>query len=407
MNDQSSVWLHVNGQAYGGWKGVRIEAGIERQSRSFNLAITDEWPVGAGDLVRKVVPGDLCEISIGDDLVATGYVDARPISYDGASVTVGVQGRSRTADLIDCCPITSGPISAPAARWLGAAGVTAGRRPVSVPVQASAQWRGQRVELIAAALAAPYGVNVYVDPGVSTGAPIAEHQVQVGETVFESIDRLMRLRQLLSTDTPRGDLVFIEPGSAGRAQTAIELGVNVLAGTAPLDFSGVYSEYVCKGQRAGDDDAFGEDVAEEEGEASDDGEQWQTGSEAQVRDAMATRRRLLVVKQSGQANEGSCQDRADYERSSRRGKALQATYTLAGWRQASGALWVPNLIVPVRDRVIGFDTDMLIAEVVYELDEGGATTQLRVGPIDGFRQKVPKPPKRKGAGSASNWSDVK
>lgn len=398
------VRLLVNGIDYGGWKAVRIEAGIERQARSFTLSVTDRWP-GATDVPRRIVPGDACEVWIGQDLVVTGYVDATPIRYDGANVSVGVQGRSKTADLVDCCPITKGALAAPGSRWGNGSG-GGGKAPVAVPVQASAQWRGQKVETIAAALAAPYGVRVVAE--VSTGAPIADHHVQVGETVFESIDRMMRLRQLLSTDNARGDLVFIEVGSAGRAATRLELGVNILTGEAPLDYSGVFSEYVCKGQRSGSDDAFGSDVSEEEGEAEDEGEQWQTGSEATTRDSMARRRRVLVLNQHGQADVGSCQARADYERSSRRGKALQATYTVAGWRQANGALWLPNQIVPVRDQVVGFDTDMLIAEVTYELDEGGAIAQLRVGPVDGFRQKVAKPKKSKtGAGGGSSWADVK
>lgn len=397
------VRLLVNGIDYGGWKAVRIEAGIERQARSFTLSVTDRWP-GATDVPRRIVPGDACEVWIGQDLVVTGYVDATPIRYDGANVSVGVQGRSKTADLVDCCPITKGALAAPGSRWGNGSG--GGKAPVAVPVQASAQWRGQKVETIAAALAAPYGVRVVAE--VSTGAPIADHHVQVGETVFESIDRMMRLRQLLSTDNARGDLVFIEVGSAGRAATRLELGVNILTGEAPLDYSGVFSEYVCKGQRSGSDDAFGSDVSEEEGEAEDEGEQWQTGSEATTRDSMARRRRVLVLNQHGQADVGSCQARADYERSSRRGKALQATYTVAGWRQANGALWLPNQIVPVRDQVVGFDTDMLIAEVTYELDEGGAIAQLRVGPVDGFRQKVAKPKKSKtGSGGGSSWADVK
>lgn len=400
-----AVRLLVNGTEYGGWKSVRIEAGIERQARSFSLSITDRWP-GATDVPRRVVAGDACEVWIGDDLVMTGHVDATPISYDGGSVSVSVQGRSKTADLVDCCPITTGTLAAPSTRWRSASGQGSGQSPVAVPVQSSAQWRRQKVETVAAALAAPYGVRVLTE--VNTGAAIADHQVQVGETVFESIDRMMRLRQLLSTDNARGDLVFIDVGSAGRAATSLELGVNILAGFASLDFSGVYSDYVCKGQRAGNDDAFGASVAEEEGESQDDGEQWQTGSQATTRDTMAARRRVLVLKQHGQADAGTCQDRADYERSSRRGKALQATYTVAGWRQANGALWVPNQIVQVRDPVIGFDSEMLIAEVSYQLDEGGAIAQLRVGPVDGFRQKVSKPTKRKsGSGGGSNWSDVK
>ncbi len=48
---------------------------------------------------------------------------------------------------------------------------------------------------------------------------------------------------------------------------------------------------------------------------------------------------------------GTCQDRALYERAHRAAKALEATYTVAGWRQGDGQLWMPNLLVRVREPV--------------------------------------------------------
>ena len=114
----NAVRLLVNGTEYGGWKSVRIAAGIERQARDFDLDVTDRWP-GQTEIPRRIQPGDPCQVFIGDDLVLTGYVDATPIRYDGKSVTVGVKGRSKTADLVDCCPMPSGNSTAPA---LGAGG---------------------------------------------------------------------------------------------------------------------------------------------------------------------------------------------------------------------------------------------------------------------------------------------
>lgn len=401
------VRLVVAGREFGGWKSVRVSAGIERQARTFELEVTDKWP-GSGAASQRVVPGDACEVWIGEDLVVTGYVDATPIKYDGRTYSVGVKGRSKTADLVDCCPVVAGALSAPVALWGDVIGPNGSRASVvRPPVQASAQWRGQRLEAIAAALAAPYGVRVFAE--VDTGPVIAEHHVQVGETVFESIDRMMRIRYVLSTDTPRGELVFIDVGSGGRAVTALELGKNILSGDAGLDYTGVFSEYICKGQRTGRDDSFGEDAAEEEGTSEADDEEDGSdlsGSEGTARDAMAKRRRVLVIKQHGQADERTCQDRADYERAHRRAKALQTTYTVNGWRQADNSLWIPNQLVAVRDGAIGFNTDMLVAEVEFVLDAQGLRTTIKVGPPDGYRTKAGKVKKRlKGGGS--DWSDVR
>lgn len=60
-----------------------------------------------------------------------------------------------------------------------------------------------------------------------------------------------------------------------------------------------------------------------------------------------------------------------------------------GWRQGSGALWRPGLSVIVFDPLNNFDNDeLVIAEVTYNQDDRGTTTELRVGPADAY---LPEP----------------
>jgi prophage tail gpP-like protein len=213
---------------------------------------------------------------------------------------------------------------------------------------------------------------------------------------------------VLSTDNADGDLVFIDVGSTGTATTAIELGVNVRSGDAGLDFKGVFSEYIVKGQRAGNDSAYAGDVSEEEGYSQVGDNEQLTGDTASTRDSRAKRRRVLVIKQSGQADEGTCQDRAEYERANRAAKALQTTYVVSGWRQDSGDLWQSNQMVTVRDPLIGFNGVMVIAGIAWVLDDTGQRVELRVGPPDGYRSKAGKlkaSASQKGGGK--DWSDVK
>lgn len=405
INPADLVRLLVNGQEYGGWKSVRISAGIERQARDFDLEVTDRWP-GQTTIPRRIQPGDSCQVFIGQDLVLTGYVDATPIKYDGKSVGVGVKGRSKTADLVDCCPVPTGEalgsIIKPWGDVIDANGKT--ENVIKPPSKTAAQWRQQKMEVIASALAAPYGVRVISE--TDTGKAIPEHQVQIGESVFESIDRMMRQRHVLSTDNERGDLVFIDVGSGGRCITAIELGVNVLEGSTDLDYKGVFSEYIVKGQRAGSDDAYASDVAEEEGEALDTSDTDVIGETASASDSRAKRRRVLVIKQGGHSDDGTCKDRAEYERAHRAAKALETSYTVAGWRQSDGGLWKPNTVVRVRDGLIGFNTEMIIAEVAWVMDSKGLRTEIRVGPQDGYVTKAAKLKKsKKGGGEA--WSDIR
>jgi len=354
MNNE--VTLRVNGTDFKGWLEVEIVAGIERQARDFSLAITRNWP-GATDIPRRVRPGDVCEVWIGSDKLLTGYVDATPISYDSRQVSVGVKGRSKTADLVDCSANFG-----------------------------KGQWRGRKIESIAKDLAAVYGIGIITE--VDTGNAIAEHQIQPGETVFESLSRMLALRQLLSTDDADGNLVLVNPGSGGRAGTALELGKNIKTADAALDYKDVYGTYICKGQRAGTDLDAAENIAE---------------SASQATDKNVKRPRTLILTQTGQVTTQMCRDRVNYEALYRAAKALETTYTVQGWRQQDGSLWLPNQLVRVRDGVIGFDDDMLIIEVAYRISGSGTTASIKVGPPAGYIPSPEATKQKKQKGSGSGW----
>lgn len=367
-DDRNRVRLLVNGTDFGGWKSVGIAAGIDRQARDFDLSVTDRWP--GSDVPRRIAPGDACQVFIGPDLVLTGYVDGTPISYDAKSVTVGVKGRSKTADLVDCSAIHE-----------------------------PGQFKGRKVEQIAAELAAPYGVAVLA--AVDTGAAIADHQLQQGESVFESIDRMLKLRALLSTDDADGRLVLTRAGSA-RAATDLVVGENVLTGSASLDCKDRFSEYRIKGQRTADG------AGDEDEDAGDDGDGPDIG--AFTADAAATsqvaavqadtgikRKRVLVIVADGQPDGGTARERARWEAAHRAGKSFETSYTVQGWRQADGRLWVPNELVRVRDPIIGFDLEMLISAVSYSLSESGSVTTLTVAPKAAY-ELLPETPQAKGKG---------
>lgn len=347
MNDANTVWLKVNGADYGGWKRVSITAGLDRQARDFELEITSRWP-GQSDIQRRVAPFDTCQVMIGSDLVLTGFVDATPIRYDRATLSVGVKGRSKTADLVDCAAINE-----------------------------PGQWTGRRVEDIIRDMASPYGVGVVVE--ADTGDVVSTHQIEQGETVFEGIDRLISVRALLSTDDAKGRLVLTRTGKL-KATTPLVFGENILACDAPLDCKDRFSRYVVKGQAIGTDANYAGALS----------------VLASATDHGVPRRRVMVKKQSGDAADKYARLEARWEAASRSGKSYKATYTVQGWRQADGALWLPNMLVRVHDPVVGYDADMLIGEVAYSLDDQGTLCRLTVAPPGAWELK-PEAPDQKGA----------
>lgn len=358
MDNMNAVTLSVNGLDYRGWKKVSISAGIERQSRDFTLGVTWRWP--GQDVEIPVRQGDFCEVRIGEDLVLTGWVFSTPIRYDSKTVDRSFTGRSLTADLVD-----------------------------SSAVNKPGQWRGQSVQKIVQSLAEPYKVKVLSQVPETT--QLSDHSIEPGETVFESIDRLLTLSRLLSTDDAQGRVVIIRPGSAGRAVDRLQLGENILTGSAELDFSGVFSEYRVTGQRSGSNTAFGVEASE---------------VKSGVVDPRATRNRVLLIHESGQMTPELAQARANWERGSRMGKALTLSYKVQGWRQSNGALWLANMVVRVVDPLIGIDRDMLISEIEYVLDDAGTVANIVVAPPESFDPE-PKDPhkarKLKKGGKADNF----
>lgn len=334
MTPNSIVRLEVAGTQFAGWKKVEITAGLDRAARDFSLEVTDKFPGEAVALVaRRIEPGELCKVWIGADLVLTGFVDATPVSYDGRSVSLAVKGRSRTADLVDCSV-------------------------VNLP----GQWSNRKAEDIARDMAGQYGVSVIC--AADTGAVLPDHQVQQGETVMASLSRILSLRQLLATDDAAGNLVICRAGS-GNASTPLVLGDNILSASAELDAKDRFSEYIVRGQAAGGDLAFASQVSGLEGKATDPG---------------VKRRRVLIKTADGNADTEMCRKEAAWEGAHRAGKAFETTYTVQGWRQSDGRLWLPNQMVMVRDSVIGFNLSLLIGEVTYSLSDQGSFAKLKVAP---------------------------
>lgn len=127
---------------------------------------------------------------------------------------------------------------------------------------------------------------------------------------------------------------------------------------------------------------------------------------AVLTDERTTRKRVLIIQESGQMTSELAQARANWERGTRMGKALTTTYTVQGWRQTNGALWKHNTLVRVIDPIIGFDRWMLIARVTYTLTEGGMITKMEVGPPDSYEPEPHDPHKNrklKKGGKADNF----
>lgn len=362
------VTLRSNGVELRGWTSVSVSAGLTMAARAFNVGVTYPWPQ-AKSVISAIEIGDPVEVWIGSDPVISGYVFAVPISYSADSISVSISGRSKTADIVDCSPIawsSDGAPSGSTVKWstTRAVPVSGSLQKASAPL--AVQWTNAKIEQIAADLCAPYGVEVSAQ--VDTGAPVTCHALDPGETVFESINRLLSLGQLFATDDAAGRLVLTEPGAGGNATGGLALGVNILSCSANRDGSDVFSSYVIEGQRSGSDEAYGVATSHIRAVAKDS----------------KSRFRMYMNAQSGSVTQSLCQRLANFEMRRRRALLQQVTYTVVGWRDAGGKLWRPNTFVRVKDSLLGIDARFLLAEVEYQLTDQGFVSVLNLAPIEAF-----------------------
>ncbi|RMM00999.1 Bacteriophage Mu P [Pseudomonas syringae pv. maculicola] len=188
-----------------------------------------------------------------------------------------ISGRSKTADLIDCAAINK-----------------------------PSQWKDVGVLTIVQALAAPYALSVISE--IPETSKMADHTIEPAESVFKSIDRLLTLFRIFSTDDEFGNVVLARPGSRGQSADALELGKNVLSAIIARDFSGLFSEYRVIGQQTGNDKTFGKEAAEVSAVVTDDRNK--------------ERLRVLILHEDAPITPKLALSRANWERGQRAGKAL-------------------------------------------------------------------------------------
>ncbi|MDE1905023.1 MAG: hypothetical protein KGH75_01050 [Rhodospirillales bacterium] len=358
-----TVTLTAGGREYRGWTEMTITRGIDRCASHFEIGVTERW--GMTDDPWRLVPFTPCTVSIGADLVLTGYVDEYRPGFDGTSHDVRVSGRSRTADLIDCTPDIAG-----------------------------GQYTGYSLAAIASGIAGLFAVGVQVETALAQGA-VANAQMQRSETAFAFLERLARLAGVLLTDDENGDLVLGTAGSV-RAAGRLVQGENVLRAEGVLNGAHRFSEYILKGQ------------AGLRAAAS-----VQNAVEAVARDAGVPRFRPTVKMAESALSVAGMQARANWLASYAAGRATQAQITVPGYRQPDGTLWKINQVVPVDCQWLGVAQDLLVAAVEFKLSAAlGEETVLTVGPVEGY---TPNPAevklhrvgrgKRHGhKGSLVNWS---
>ena len=78
QRDPDKCYLEVGENLHQGWLDIAVQRSIEQASAQFHVGMTETWPGEANPI--RVHPGDPCKVSLGDDLVISGYVDVAELA---------------------------------------------------------------------------------------------------------------------------------------------------------------------------------------------------------------------------------------------------------------------------------------------------------------------------------------
>ncbi|MCG5030747.1 hypothetical protein MAF45_04715 [Mesosutterella sp. OilRF-GAM-744-9] len=99
--EQTVVKLIVGGKEYRAWQSVSISAKLLSYARTFTVGFTRENNA-AGQPGIDIKIGDFVQLKIDDDLVLTGYITKTTFSYSDKSISLSIEGASKTVDLAEC-----------------------------------------------------------------------------------------------------------------------------------------------------------------------------------------------------------------------------------------------------------------------------------------------------------------
>ncbi|HAX5205297.1 TPA: hypothetical protein JZG45_000018 [Escherichia coli] len=338
----NTLKLKVNGVTLSGWQNVRVTRGTERMPSDFDLLLTDWYPQEGQQLAP---PGSSCTISIGDDLVITGYVDAWHNTLSPRTHEIRVTGRGMCQDLVDC----------------------------------SAWWENNMIKrgdalTIIRKLASVYGITVTTNETDFTTVP--DFVINWGESPQQIIDRICRYEGLLYYDLPDGSLFLTRVGTASAA-SGVEEGVNLQKAGYTRSMNERFSEYIGLSVSVNT-------ISELSPASGYDTVMLATAGDPEAA-SMRTRKHITIVESALMAN-GCAQQAVNWEMNRRYGRSMAVNVTVDSWRDSAGALWQPNTFVPVNIPSLGADNlNWILSEVTFSRnDDTGTTADLVLMPPEAF-----------------------
>jgi prophage tail gpP-like protein len=331
-NGNEIAVLTVAGHDFQDWESVWVQCRYGEGWAEFRFTAVERDPMPGNWTKLQFKPGDDCTISLGGELALTGVITVRQTAYDENSHQVMLMGKSLTA-------------------WAAKSSVDT----------KTGSFDGMTFEQVGRKVLEPYGANIKII-GTLDQKPFEKLQNQIGEKIWDFLERIARPRGIVLGSDSYGNWLFIGEHANSPSATLVE-GINIKKCQCVIDANAIFSEYRVVLQGSGSDQSSGSQTNEIEGKPV-------SGS--------SKKKAVSITPGEQPGDQEDADRRTKYESIWHQGTILQATIVTQGWkRPGAGSLWVPGDKVSVNSPMAMLNDDMDIQTVTFSQDnESGTITTL-------------------------------
>ena len=322
------VTLVVDGQALQGWQQVSVTRSAEAAAISFSLVATNPGWSEEARLLRK---GKLVQIYTapdpegsgfgsfspsGADLLCTGHIDEYEVEIGPRERReVGVSGRSKAGDAIDCPPAKhkTGQVE---------------KKDLKGVCDEFDEW----------------GIGFTADVPLKK---IPEVQIVPGESFFKTVEREARRQGVLLTGQPDGKVKITRAGKNRHAGALVEGQPPVSKWKIRFSIQNKRSPIIVRGQTARGTGAKA------------------LRQEERAEDPSVERYRPEILFNEGSDTSKELKRRAEWQKLRRSGSGVSASPHVATWRDEAGKLWEPGNLVACRVPSEDLDQDLALKSVTF------------------------------------------
>lgn len=342
------IFLEVAGNEYRGFTEIEVTKSMENFCGSFSFKASSQ-----GRIKVPFPVGSSCRILVDTVPVITGIIDKIDVGYSGSSHSISISGRDKTSDVLDSTIDGEFEINPPESL-----------KGLTERVLSLYNITGITV------------IDLVGDLSKFSGDEIIS--ADIGDTLYDLIERHCRLRQVFATTNADGNIELIR-GATTKSGTSLisdseHPASNILSASVSYDNSNRFYKYKSWSQSNIGGETDGEetdDLVDQSGQAFDN-------------DIRKSRTNHFVSEKS--SSDGDLEKRAIWEANIRRARSFEYTATVQGHSKSGiNNPWKFNELVYVRDTFSNIDADLLIKTVKFRLDnDGGSTTELEMVTKDSF-----------------------